>query len=518
MDVPPPVSKVVELPNRPVRDRPDQHKVRWILGASLFWGILGDVLLRTGRPGINVTLVCVVLCLLLSWGWRRYRESAPCQYLLMVLCLLGLCVAWRDSGVLVALNSVAIVAILLVLSLRPTVLQSNAESLFSLGANILRGAGRALSAPLVLLFRDTDWTQMEIAPPRHGSQVLRGLLLTLPLLLVFTCLFGQADAVFSAKMELLGERLGDMVQNADRWLVHGFYSLVFALVAATILHPSVLGKKWTSSEPTSSWHGGVGEIELVMVLGSLLGLFTLFVLIQFRYLFGGHELVQTVAGLTYASYARKGFFALVTAVFILHVLLVTGGCLLSQAEQRVQSLFAWLSLGLVFAVTFVFASAFYRLYLYMESYGLTRSRFYAAVILLWLAVAFALLTVKLIRPRWRFFSGVYFQSLLVTALILNVVNPDGMIARVNLTRAMRDGKLDRDYLEQLSTDAIPAILRHGHSISPENMAQTAEVILDRRLPEGTDWRHWNLSRARAVGLQRHTGKMSSHGADESGRP
>jgi hypothetical protein len=54
----------------------------------------------------------------------------------------------------------------------------------------------------------------------------------------------------------------------------------------------------------------LGPVELSIVLGLLDILFLAFVLVQFRYLFGGAELVRVSTSLTYAEYARRGFFEL----------------------------------------------------------------------------------------------------------------------------------------------------------------------------------------------------------------
>src|SRR3546814_9714779 len=50
---------------------------------------------------------------------------------------------------------------------------------------------------------------------------------------------------------------------------------------------------------------------------SLAALFALFVVVQLRYLFGGEDAVQRSVDLTYAQYARRGFFELVTASLLL---------------------------------------------------------------------------------------------------------------------------------------------------------------------------------------------------------
>ena len=55
----------------------------------------------------------------------------------------------------------------------------------------------------------------------------------------------------------------------------------------------------------------LGPVELGIVLGLLNVLFLAFVIVQFRYLFGGAELVRVSTNLTYAEYARRGFIELV---------------------------------------------------------------------------------------------------------------------------------------------------------------------------------------------------------------
>ena len=62
-----------------------------------------------------------------------------------------------------------------------------------------------------------------------------------------------------------------------------------------------------------------------------------------RYLFGGSEWVQRVAGLTYAEYARRGFFELVVVAALVLVLLLIAHWLLRPeggADQRVFAVLA----------------------------------------------------------------------------------------------------------------------------------------------------------------------------------
>src|SRR5439155_1677090 len=68
----------------------------------------------------------------------------------------------------------------------------------------------------------------------------------------------------------------------------------------------------------------LGIVPTGTALGLLDLLFLVFVVIQLRYFFGGAELIERTIGLTYAEYARRGFFELVTASALVLPILVGG--------------------------------------------------------------------------------------------------------------------------------------------------------------------------------------------------
>src|SRR5207247_6215144 len=114
-------------------------------------------------------------------------------------------------------------------------------------------------------------------------------------------------------------------------------------------------------------------------------LFPLLVVVQLRYLFGGAELVQGGTGLTYAEYARWGFFELVTAsALVLPILLVAEWALRYEpcAGQRTFRYLAGLLLVLLAAVM---ASALRRMQLYVDEVGLPEIRLYSTAFIVYLA-------------------------------------------------------------------------------------------------------------------------------------
>ena len=231
----------------------------------------------------------------------------------------------------------------------------------------------------------------------------------------------------------------------------------------------------------------------MVALAALNALFLAFVLVQFRYLFGGHDLLESRAHLTYAQYARRGFFELVVvSILVLLVLLAVDASLRRNGNRGalvVRALSGFL-LALVFVVM---ASALQRMRLYEQVYGLTQLRVYAVGVIGWLGVVFAWFGVTVLRGRRDIFPvGAVVAGFLATA-VLNVVNPDALIARTNVTRPA----VDVSYLGRLSDDAVPTLVSRIWTLPAPQRALLAQSLL-RRGDAGGDWRGWNVARSRAA--------------------
>jgi hypothetical protein len=220
-------------------------------------------------------------------------------------------------------------------------------------------------------------------------------------------------------------------------------------------------------------------------------LFLVFVLVQLRFLFGGHELVQTQVGLTYAEYAHQGFFELVAvALLVLPLLLCVDA--IAKGSSRVVRV---LSGGLIALVLVVMASALQRLWIYQEQFGLTELRIYVTGVVLWLAVVFVWLAATVLSGRRHLFATGAVLAGFVATLAINVLNPDALIVRTNLSRPNPDVY----YLGTLSDDAVPTLLARLDTLEPPLRRDLAYALLVRSTaPER--WLSWNASRSRATSL------------------
>ena len=125
---------------------------------------------------------------------------------------------------------------------------------------------------------------------------------------------------------------------------------------------------------------------MAIALGLVDLLFLAFVIVQFRYLFGGAELVEVTPGLTYAAYAREGFFQLVVATALGLPWLLVSDSLLGEGKGSARWSFRALAGAQLVLLVAIVASALQRMRVYLDAYGLTEDRFVATAVLLWLAL------------------------------------------------------------------------------------------------------------------------------------
>lgn len=354
----------------------------------------------------------------------------------------------------------------------PWLLALNLLGAFGLGA---AGFGRARGwwalvwAPLRLAGRLPAGVAFALAPigrwmgqtvgPRRGSVLRSGALATL-LLVVFGTLFASADPAFASLTRLFVFPALDVGLLPAR-IVLGL--LTIATVGALALLPTRADTRASTGEegrlPKISFK--LAPAEWVTALIVLDALFASFVTLQLTVLFGGRTQVLETAGLTYAQYARGGFFQLVAVAF-LTLAVVAGMVRFGDTDQGRRRAWMKVLLGGLCALTLVIlASAMKRMNLYEEVYGFTRLRLLVDTTILWLAGMFGLL----LAAGWFWKASWLPRSALgltaVAVLGLNLVNPDAAIARRNIDRFEATGKLDSDYLASLSSDAVPALMRLG---------------------------------------------------------
>ena len=223
-------------------------------------------------------------------------------------------------------------------------------------------------------------------------------------------------------------------------------------------------------------------------------LFASFVAVQLTVLFGGRRHVLSTAGLTYAQYARQGFWQLlaVTALTLAVVAVaVRKAARASQADRA--SVRALLGTLCVLALVIV-ASAIHRMSTYEQAYGFTRLRVFVTGIEFWLGAVLVLVLVAGIRMSGSWLPQAVLASTVVAMLTLAAINPDAYIARHDVARYARTGHIDTAYLSTLSADAFPALDQLPAALRGCALQDLAPAL---RATPPDSWYEFNLDRSRA---------------------
>ncbi|WP_107470058.1 DUF4153 domain-containing protein [Streptomyces sp. 3211] len=271
------------------------------------------------------------------------------------------------------------------------------------------------------------------------------------LLLLFGALFASADAAFA---DLLGDLMPDVsVEDGPvRFLLFALGAILALAAARTAAAPQRWDRiKVAPGKPRS-------RVEWALPLIVMNVLFAGFNAVQLAVLFGGYHKVLQSTGLTYAEYARQGFWQLLWATLLTLAVIALALRWAPRSGPGDRRLVR-IVLGLLCALTLVVvAAALRRMDLYVDAYGLTRLRVSVAAMELWLGLVIVLIMAAgLFGGRWlaRAVAG----SVGAAVLAFGLLSPDGMVAERNVARFEADAKIDLAYFQSLSADAVPALDR-----------------------------------------------------------
>lgn len=314
-------------------------------------------------------------------------------------------------------------------------------------------------------------------------------LITAALLIVFGGLFAAADSTFA---DLVVRLLPEI--NAAEFILRLFFAAFLFPLGLLWAYTSVAKPNYDSARPEGE-HRTVSRFELAVPLGALNLLFVAFIAVQLRVFLGGEAYVMETAGLTFAEYARRGFWQL-SFVAALALAVIAAAAWLAPKRTQADRWAARILLGTLCALSMVvIASALYRMYTYAETYGLTRMRVWIFTVEIWLAVLFALVIVCCWKLRAAWLPRAVLASGALALLGLTAANPDALIARYNIEH---EHQLDVDYLNGLSDDAVPELATLN--------GEDRDCALDRPWSgEERDLMAWNLGHQRASGVMRDYG-------------
>lgn len=469
----------------------------YILATMISFGIC--VLTPLSHLGITVFAAVQLLTILTIPQWHKTKRSLFRTVMILSLVLLSVFPTIGGSMHFRGLNCIVIGGLIIW-----TVLETLGR--LPLDENFMMCVGNTFSlffSAIGRMFRPFHWLKRSDRGEKGiMRRVLLGILISLPTAIVLIWMLSAADSVFRWYLSDFLHWFAKLFTFTG--IVKLLTSIAIALVLSQLLYTAIgVPAAQKNQEPERSEKADM--LILGIVFGMICLIYTVFILIQFRYLFAQAELPL---GLTYAEYARRGFFSLVflSAVNVCSILCICRGLRnklsVNSPSVGVMKLILWY---LCAATAVLLISAAYRMFLYDQAYGYTRQRLFVYLVLAVEAIVLLLTVLRIANVHWRLARG-YATVMLCFYLVLNLPGIDAIIASKNINRFEAGMNLDVKYLTSLSPDAANQIarlkdVRDKKDEHDRDIAQWVEKYFQRLKDEEvacrTDWRKFSFSRMNA---------------------
>lgn len=240
---------------------------------------------------------------------------------------------------------------------------------------------------------------------------------------------------------------------------------------------------------------GVAVYSALTVLNLI---YLAFFLAQASYLFSAFSDILP-QNMTYAEYARRGFFEL-CAVSAINLAVIAAAHIIVKRD-KVKILHGETALICGFTIAMI-VTAMSKMGMYISYYGLTRLRVYTS----WFMVLLLFIFIIILIRQFRDFQGTRIAVIgsICLFMVLCYSNADGLIAKYNIERyqASTLESLDIDAFYELSDGAVPYIYDlYKETEDIEMKAELKQAIM--QIPDismndqQTTFRDFNLQKYRA---------------------
>ena len=321
---------------------------------------------------------------------------------------------------------------------------------------------------------------------KKGSAVLMGAVIAVPILVIMIPLLMRSDAAFEGLLDLLPEF--DFAE--------AFATVIFGGGAACILYTRTVALVHDDPAlpPEQRERQGLHPLTVNTALLAVCAVYVVYLLSQLAYFVGGFSGILP-EGYSLSEYARRGFFEMAWLCVINLSVMIFGISVTKKQEGKtpLMTRIACLFIGLV-TLFFVFAAGA-KMVLYIGAYGMTRLRILTMVIMAFLGITTATVSIWLFLPRLPYMKVVVITALVMGAAVL-WADVNTVVAKYNVESYL-SGRLetvDVDHLSGLGSGAVPYLDRLATEAEDPFIREYAENVLRGWwIGNSDDLRAWNYT-------------------------
>ncbi|MBE6789542.1 MAG: DUF4173 domain-containing protein [Ruminococcaceae bacterium] len=295
---------------------------------------------------------------------------------------------------------------------------------------------------------------------------------------VIICLLLSYDKGFT---ELLSK-----IFKFDFWdVVSHIFSIGFGIPVAMYLYGAFISSADNKQMETITAENCRSVCKKVRVMPSvtavvavlpIIFLYVVFFISQWKYYVSGFVGVLPDS-VSYAEYAREGFFQL-CSVSVINLVIISAISLFMRRSENGRSVILKV-LSIVFSVfTLVLIStAMAKMVLYINRYGLTPKRVYSSWFMVVIALVFLFIIIKQFAPKLKLVALSLAASVVMFS-VLALSGTDSLIARYNADRYLNKTleSVDVSAMESLGDSAIPSLVRIATELNKEKDVSVSKQV------------------------------------------
>ena len=243
------------------------------------------------------------------------------------------------------------------------------------------------------------------------KSILLGIIISIPLIVIILGLLTSADDYFNALIEKIINNIDNLFNF--KFLKNNFLVLILSFITFFSTFINIHKHQNTSITLSEKKKIEPTIINTILIITNFV--FLLFVISEISRLTG--NFLSLPSEYTYASYAREGFFQLLLVTIInfsiiFYIIYRTNGI-------KENKLLKYLSLSLVIFTIVLILNSYYRMYMYMSTFGFTVLRGQVILFLL-MELIISLVMIKKIISNLKYKDAYILFNVMITTYIINI--------------------------------------------------------------------------------------------------
>lgn len=286
---------------------------------------------------------------------------------------------------------------------------------------------------------------------RTIGKIMIGVAISIPTLCIVIPLLMKSDVAFDGLATSLFDDLGATVGQL----------IVGAMLALFVVPYCMALRHRTLAEPERGAFGGVDGVVLGTVLSLLSLCYLAYLFSQLAYFFSGFGgFLPEGYTFTVAEYARRGFFEMssIAAINLFVIFLVQ--LLARQKDGKMHGLLRTLCAFIAVFTLLIIATAVSKMVLYIELFGMTTLRITTTAFMVFLAIVFLSVIVRLFTPRVKVLKTAVVTAGVILA-VLGLCNVDRVVVEYNY-HAYQQGwlkEIDLSTIKDAGDEGVPFMLK-----------------------------------------------------------